>query len=127
VESKTARRVLLADAEMAGRAISNFIHNAIHHAKCRRILVCARRRAGHIRIYVIDDGSGIANADAATLFEDYVQGSNHGDEIRGGFGLGLGSARRIARLLDGEAGHDSRWRAGSAFFLELPRADGLAS
>jgi signal transduction histidine kinase len=121
-----SRYRVLADADMAGRAISNFIQNAIRHAKCQRILVCARRYRTRIRVYVIDDGAGIANADTPLLFDDFMQGSDHGDEIRGGFGLGLASARRIAQLLNGNAGHDARWRHGSAFFLELPSADALA-
>ena len=40
----------------------------------------------------------------------------------GGFGLGLSSARRMAALMDGEAGFDSRAGRGSAFFLELAAA-----
>jgi signal transduction histidine kinase len=63
---------------------------------------------------------GIPAADAATLFDDYVQGSNHGDEIRGGFGLGLASVRRMAELMDGRAGHAPRWRSGSAFWIDVP-------
>lgn len=54
----------------------------------------------------------------ASLFDDFVQGDHRG-EARGGFGLGLASARRMAALMQGEAGFNPRWRGGSAFFLEL--------
>ena len=53
------------------------------------------------------------------LFEDYVQGSDHGDEVRGGFGLGLASVRRMAMLIGGSAGCDPRWTHGAAFYVEL--------
>ena len=57
----------------------------------------------------------------SALFDDFMQGS-HGDEERGGFGLGLASARRMAMLMQGEAGLDSSWFGGCAFFLELEAA-----
>jgi len=87
------------------------------------VLIGARRQAGRVRLWVIDDGVGICEADAPRLFEDYVQGSNHGDEVRGGFGLGLASARRMARLMGGGVGLEPKWLNGSAFWLELDAAE----
>ena len=75
-----------------------------------------------MRLWVIDDGVGIPEADAPRLFTDYVQGSNHGDEIRGGFGLGLASARRMAELMGAAVGLERKWTKGAAFWLELPAA-----
>lgn len=115
-----------ADPELVERALGNLVANAIRHAKARRLLIGARRRAGRVRLWVIDDGVGIAETDAPTLFDDFTQGSDHGDEIRGGFGLGLASARRMAGLMDGEVGLEGKWRAGAAFWLELPAADAKA-
>jgi signal transduction histidine kinase len=56
-----------------------------------------------------------------------VQGSDHGDEVRGGFGLGLASARRMAQLMGGAVGLDRKWRRGSAFWLELNPSAGEAA
>jgi signal transduction histidine kinase len=116
----------LADASLAERALGNLVANAIRHAKARRVLVGARRQAGRVRLWVVDDGVGIAEADAPRLFDDFVQGSNHGDEIRGGFGLGLGSARRMAGLMAGSVGLERKWTHGSAFWLELAAAEAVA-
>lgn len=118
-----SRLEALADPELVERVLSNLVVNSLRHAKARRVLVGARPHAGRVRIWVIDDGVGILAADAPQLFEDYVQGSNHGDEVRGGFGLGLASARRMARLMGGEIALDAKWLNGSAFRLELPAAD----
>jgi signal transduction histidine kinase len=107
------------DATLTERTISNFIANALRHAKARRILVGATYHGPRLRIWVIDDGVGIAAPDAARLFDDYFQGSDHDDEVRGGFGLGLASARRAAQLIGGTVGFDARWTGGAAFFLEL--------
>jgi signal transduction histidine kinase len=94
----------------------------VRHSAGRRVLVGARRRQDRVRLWVIDDGHGIPVADRATLFDEFVQGSDHGDHVRGGFGLGLASARRMARLMGGDAGFDPKWERGSAFWLELPAA-----
>lgn len=111
-----------ADQAFAERAISNLIANAIRHAKASRIVIGARRRGKFLRIWVIDDGVGVPLADQPRLFEDYAQGSDHGDETRGGFGLGLGSARRLCEAMGGAAGFEPRWNKGSAFWLDLPAA-----
>ena len=110
----------MADPALVERVLGNLVGNAIRHAKARRVLVGARRRADRVRVWVIDDGVGVAETDAPRLFEDFVQGSDHGDEIRGGFGLGLASARRMAALMAGAVGLEPKWTKGSAFWLELP-------
>ncbi len=121
-----SRLAARADPDLVERALGNLVANAIRHAKAKRLLIGSRRRAGRVRLWVIDDGVGIAEADAPRLFDDYVQGA-HGDEVRGGFGLGLASARRIAALMDGAVGREPAWRQGSAFWLELPAADAKAA
>jgi signal transduction histidine kinase len=121
-----SRLQVAADAALVERALGNLVANSIRHAKARRVLIGARRQAGRVRLWVIDDGVGIREADTPRLFDDYVQGSDHGDEIRGGFGLGLASARRMARLMDGGVGLERKWRNGSAFWLELNGAEAKA-
>jgi signal transduction histidine kinase len=111
-----------ADRALVERALGNLVNNAIRHAKAKRILLGARRTEDRLRIWVIDDGRGIPPADLPHLFEEYVQGSDHGDEIRGGFGLGLATTRGLARLMGGDVGLEPRWVKGSAFWLDLPAA-----
>jgi len=116
------RLAVIGDRALIDRALGNLVTNALRHARARRVLVGARWTAGRVRIWVIDDGVGIPEADRPHLFEDHFQGSNHGDEVRGGFGLGLASTRRLAALMQGAAGIDQRWTRGSAFWIELPAA-----
>ncbi|WP_428630295.1 sensor histidine kinase [Sphingopyxis sp.] len=111
-----------ADAELLERALLNLVDNGLRHARGTRLLMGARRRGSSVRIWVIDDGVGIPAGDVASLFEDYFQGSNHGDEVRGGFGLGLASVQRTMSLMNGKAGLDLNWTRGAAFFLELQDA-----
>ncbi len=122
-----SRLTALGDAALAERVLGNLLGNALRHAKAGRVLMGARRRTGRVCVWVIDDGVGVAEADLARLFDDYVQGSDHGDEIRGGFGLGLASAQRMAAAMGGGVGLERKWRRGSAFWLELPVADAKAA
>jgi signal transduction histidine kinase len=121
-----SRLQVTADPALVEQALGNLVANSIRHAKGSRVLIGARRRDGRVRLWVIDDGVGVAEADGPRLFEDYVQGSDHGDEIRGGFGLGLASARRMAELMDGSVGLERKWLNGSAFWLELHLAKAVA-
>ena len=114
-----SRILVRADPDLLERALSNLVGNTIRHAKARRLLIGVRRRGARVRLFAIDDGEGIADVDPDTLFDDYVMGTNNPGEVRGGFGLGLGSVRRIALLLGGTAGIEPRWHHGAAFFIEL--------
>ncbi len=112
-------RAALVDSGLLVRAVSNLISNAVKHANAERVLVGIKSAgAKGFRIWVIDDGKGISEADRLSLFEDYFQGSG---AAPGGFGLGLASVRRIALLHGGTAGLDERWANGSAFYIEMPK------
>ena len=76
-----------------------------------------------VAVWVIDNGTGIAAKDSPHIFDDYFQSSNTRDQVRGGFGLGLSSVKRIANLLGGDAGLNSHWRGGAAFFVTMPGAE----
>ena len=110
----------MADPQLLRRALGNLLTNAVRHARGEHILVGVRRRGAELTLWVIDDGEGVAAADAGRLFEDYSQGAA---AAPGGFGLGLASVRRSLVLMGGAAGHDPRWTGGAAFWLRLPRAE----
>jgi signal transduction histidine kinase len=116
-----SRLRVVADADLLERALNNLVENALRHARASRLLIGARRHRDRVRIWVIDNGVGIAATDKPTLFDDYTRGGDRDGEQRGGFGLGLASVRRIATLLGGETGIDPKWRPGAAFFIDLPR------
>lgn len=115
-----SRARLRLDKVLFERALGNLVNNAIEHSGATRIVVAARRHGSNIRIWVIDDGCGIARVDADRIFDDYYRGSDSRAATKSGFGLGLSSVRRIAGLMDGTAGLDPRWLGGAAFFLEFP-------
>jgi signal transduction histidine kinase len=121
IEQVGSGAAVAADPALLVRILRNLLHNAMRHSRGSRILVGARRRGAHIRIYVVDNGRGISSAMAVNLFDDVKPQT--GDPIgQKGVGLGLPSSRRMAELMGGSVGLDQAWRHGAAFYCELPLA-----
>lgn len=120
ISVKTSAKIRT-DKILLERAIGNLITNAAKHSRGSRVLIGLHRGfLGRLRIWVIDDGVGIDKGDAEAVFEAYYRGKSSRNHGSSGFGLGLSSVARIAKLLDGKAGLDSRWRNGAAFYLDFP-------
>lgn len=111
------------DPDRLLQATLNLVRNAVE-ANATRIVLRSRAEAGWrdahgqrvpaLRIEVEDDGDGVPDAIATTLFEPMVSG--HAD----GTGLGLALTREIAREHGGELTLQRR-QMGSCFVLLLPR------
>lgn len=111
------------DPDRLLQATLNLVRNAVQ-ANATRIVLRSRAEAGWrdahgqrvpaLRIEIEDDGDGVPDAIATTLFEPMVSG--HAD----GTGLGLALAREIAREHGGEIALQRR-PSGSCFVLLLPR------
>ena len=116
-------RQVATDAALFDRAIGNLLANAIAHSGGNRILLGARPFGPEtVAVWVIDNGNGVPAEDRPHIFDDYFQSSCTRDQVRGGFGLGLSSVKRIAKLLGGHAELDARWQGGAAFFVTVPEA-----
>jgi len=97
------------------------IDNAIKfNRKGGTVTVNARRAGGVIEIAVLDTGIGIAPADLAKLFQPFVQLDAALTRQRGGLGLKLALARRLAELHGGTIEVKSEPGKGSTFTLRLP-------
>lgn len=80
------------------------------------VVTRAKREGNCVRITVADDGPGVPEAIAATLFEPLVSGR------KGGTGLGLALARRVAAAHGGSITLEPRAAGarGAVFHVELP-------
>ncbi|MBV9883596.1 MAG: hypothetical protein JO276_11360 [Sphingomonadaceae bacterium] len=118
--------VVRSDRHLLGRVIGNLIANAVKYsdpAKGGRQavvigIVCLPSR---VRVDIVDNGIGIAEADWARVFRPFVQLGNDERDREKGVGLGLSIVNAIIPLL-GEHRLDMRSRAGKGtrFSLELP-------
>ncbi len=96
------------------RLFSVLVENAIHaHAATPRIEVTAAIEEGQVRIVVADDGPGIPEDMVARIFEVGVSGK------KGGTGLGLALAHRIARAHGGDVRYVGS-TDGARFSVDLP-------
>lgn len=111
------------DPDRVLQAVLNLARNAVE-ANATRIVLRSRAEAGWrdargqrvpaLRVEVEDDGDGVAEAVAGSLFEPMVSGRADGS------GLGLALAREIAREHGGELSF-RRCAQGTCFVLALPR------
>jgi signal transduction histidine kinase len=115
------RAVVRTDRHLLERVLRNFLGNAIRYTKSGRILIGCRRKAGRLRIDVIDTGIGIPKEKWQTIFQEFHQLGNNPRSCDKGVGLGLAIVERVARLLDAPIDVDSAPGRGSRFSIEVPR------
>jgi signal transduction histidine kinase len=84
-----------------------------------RVRVWAEGGDGKVRLWVEDNGVGIAPEHKERIFRVFER--LHGRESYAGTGIGLAIVRRGLERLGGAAGVESEPGKGSRFWIELPR------
>ncbi|MCB1901770.1 ATP-binding protein [Cognatazoarcus halotolerans] len=112
------------DAIRLRQILSNLISNAIKFTDEGSISISGGERSlpsGEPGLYfeVIDTGIGISHAHQAALFKPFSQVDASATRRFGGTGLGLSIVRKLAELMGGEAGVDSREAEGSRFWFTI--------
>jgi PAS domain S-box-containing protein len=122
VATHTLPRRVNGDPTRLRQALLNYASNAIkftHRGVVSMEASVVSRDAADVvvRFSVTDTGEGIAPEQLALLFEPFVQADTSVTRRFGGTGLGLAITRRLAELMGGEIGAQSRPGAGSTFWL----------
>ena len=114
------RASICSDERILLRILENVVANAIKFARSR-VLVAARRRAGKLEVWVIDNGPGMPQGRDHNLRREFVQGSDAPKPgmAGGGFGLGLSIVTRSAKLLGASVAFSSKAGLGSRVSLRL--------
>ena len=116
--------LVLADRVIFGQAIGNLIANAAkfqQQGEPMHIVVRAERRADRVRIWVEDDGIGIALEHQQRIFNVFER--LHGQETYPGTGVGLAIVKTGIERMGGTFGVVSALQQGSRFWIELAAAD----
>jgi signal transduction histidine kinase len=100
--------------------LSNLLSNAVKFTPEGRVVVEAEQVGDRVVIRVRDTGIGISAAHLDHIFDAFWQAEQTSTRRFGGTGLGLGVARALAQLLDGELTAASTLGEGSTFTLDLP-------
>lgn len=93
---------LLADAEQLAVALANILSNAVRFSpEGGRIALTLGTRRDLLWIDCVDQGPGVAPADAARIFEPFFQGSRRIAGARNGNGIGLSIVHEYVRAHHG--------------------------
>jgi signal transduction histidine kinase len=109
-----------ADERQLRQVLFNLLSNAVKFTPEKgRIEVGAVRHEGEVRVSVKDNGSGIALADQARIFEKFEQAES-GRRQEASTGLGLALAKSFVELHGGQLWVESAPGAGSTFTFSVP-------
>ncbi|MFZ2655516.1 MAG: PAS domain S-box protein [Victivallales bacterium] len=109
-----------ADRTRLKQIIINLLSNAIKYNRDDGAVVvdCTANASNRVRISVSDTGAGLSPEKLAQLFQPF---NRLGQEAGGvaGTGIGLVVTKRLAELMDGVLGVESKVGEGSVFWCEL--------
>jgi signal transduction histidine kinase len=109
------------DANKLAVSLSALISNAVKFTSNGLIAITAEVEHGDVlAIAVSDTGIGIAKEDLARVFQPFTQLEGATTRSKGGMGLGLSIAQRMAQALGGDIAVASEFGAGSTFTLRTP-------
>jgi two-component system sensor histidine kinase/response regulator len=134
-------RMLVGDPLRLGQIIINYANNAIKFTDQGEVDIAVRVESESAEGLVLhcsvrDTGIGLSEDQAARLFQAFTQADASTTRRFGGTGLGLAICKRLAALMGGEVGLESKPGEGSTFWftarvgrstrsrrLRLPSAD----
>lgn len=113
--------VILADAPLLARAVSNLVENGIRYNRPGgSVTVTAHSEEKGLIVRVQDTGIGIPPEELPHVFERFYRVDRSRDRHRGGTGLGLAIAAHVVHLHGGWIEAESTPGVGSTFTIRLP-------
>lgn len=108
------------DAYLLGRAMTNLLDNALHHAPEGGTISAAWQASAEVFILrIADTGPGIAPQDLPHLFAPFYRGEVSRNRATGGAGLGLTIAQRILVAHGGTIAAGNQPEGGALFTVTL--------
>jgi signal transduction histidine kinase len=112
-----------AHPESLDQVIGHLVSNALKFVApgvLPKVRIRAERRGESVRLWVDDNGIGIAPEHRQRVFGLFERLQRR--EAFGGTGMGLAVSKRLAERMGGTLGVTSEPGRGSSFFLDLPGA-----
>jgi signal transduction histidine kinase len=111
---------VISDERKIRQILTNLLSNAVKFTETGSVQAAARAANGEVEIEVRDTGIGISPDNIDRIFDPFWQVEQSATRRFGGTGLGLGVARKLAKLLEGRLEVESKVGVGSVFTLVLP-------
>ena len=119
---------VLAHRTVLGQIVGNLLTNALKFTRPEappRVRIHAERAPGRVRLWVEDNGIGIAAEHRERIFRAFER--LHGLQQYPGTGIGLAIVQKGALRLGGQAGVESEPGTGSRFWVDLREAEAPAA
>jgi len=115
---------VLGDRQHIHQALHNYVSNALRFTETGGITIRTMvtpnvSQTVMVRFEVEDTGIGIAPEDQKRLFSLFEQVDNSSTRKYGGLGVGLAMTKKIAQIMGGDAGCNSKLGAGSTFWFTV--------
>ena len=115
--------MVMADQRRTAQALVNLLSNAVKHSpEGGSIQIRHEVMNRHLRVEVIDQGSGVPPGQHHNLFRRFAHLDTENDRARQGAGLGLSVVKEIVEAQQGEVGITQRHEGGTSFWFTLPLA-----
>lgn len=113
---------LIGDPLRLGQILTNYANNAVKFTEKGEVRLAVKRleREGdevRLRFEVRDTGIGLSTEQMTTLFRSFQQADTSTSRKFGGTGLGLAIVKRLATMMGGEVGVESKLGEGSTFWF----------
>lgn len=119
-----ARLVATGDETLAVQILWNLLGNDLKYAAPHgRVRVAFSAEGGFARAEFADEGPGMARRDMRRAFDRYYRAKTVLESGKGGFGIGLCTAREFAEAMGGSLTVRANAPRGCVFTLSLPLAE----
>lgn len=115
--------ILFADEARTQQVLSHLLSNAAKFSPAHSVVdIVIAKHLNHIKISVIDHGTGIAPEFKAAIFNRFTQADSSSTRQKDGSGIGLSISKELIEKMGGKIGFTSHLGQGSCFYIELPKA-----
>ena len=121
VEHVDSHVQITADRQRLQQVMSNILSNATKFSPGKgKIVISTELHEDFARIFVSDEGIGLAESDRQKVFEEFSQVDSSDQRSVGGSGLGMNISKRIMGALGGDIDYRKNDGLGTTFHIDIP-------